>query len=377
MPFCRAVGLMSGTSMDGVDVALVDTDGDAVVRLGAHVEVPYTPAERAVLRAALPAACGLHDRTARPGAIGTAEDLVTSAHAAAVAAFLRREGLDAAEIDVVGFHGQTILHRPERRLTIQIGDGPALARALGILVVHDFRAADVAVGGQGAPLVPVFHRALAAAAGLPRPLAILNLGGIGNLTFIAADGAMTAFDTGPGNALLDDAMMSRCGLPCDRDGRMALAGRCDDAVLAALMSAPFFARPVPKSLDRGDLSGGATAALSTPDAAATLVEFTAASVAFGVTQLPAAPRQMIVAGGGARNPAILAALRRRLGCPLRTAEEIGWSSGAMEAQAFAYLAVRRLADLPATYPGTTGVSAPLAAGVLSRRPPQSPSSYRS
>ena len=365
MQVLRAIGLMSGTSMDGVDVALIETDGEAAVTLGPHLEVPYTSAERALLRGAVADATALTDRTARPGALRAADALVVRTHAAAVRALLKAEKIDAVSIDVVGFHGQTVLHRPAKRLTVQIGDAAALSAELGLRVVADFRAADVAAGGQGAPLVPVFHRALAAARDLPLPSAILNLGGIGNLTFIDAEGALVAFDTGPGNALLDDLMMGRSGAPCDRDGRQALAGRCDAGVLAALLADPYFARAVPKSLDRGDLRGHAVAALSLADAAATLTAFTAASVAAGLRHLPAAPARLIVAGGGARNPAMMAALRQAVACHVLTAEEIGWASGALEAQAFAYLAVRRLADLPATYPGTTGVPVPLVGGVLS------------
>ena len=362
----RAIGLMSGTSMDGVDAALIETDGDGDVTCGGHLEMPYQSAERAMLRAALADAVGLTDRTARPAGLPAAEALVTRAHAAAVRALLAREGLAPEAIDVVGFHGQTVLHRPERRLTVQIGDARALASDLGLPVVADFRAADVAAGGQGAPLVPVFHRALALSCDLPRPLAILNLGGIGNVTFIGEDGDLVAFDTGPGNALLDDLMMSRCGLPCDEDGRQARAGRPDRQVLQGLLADPYFARPAPKSLDRGDLTGRALAQLSLADAAATLTAFTAESVGAGLALLPDVPKMLIVAGGGARNPAIVAALQAALPCPVRVADAIGWSSGALEAQAFGYLAVRRLAGLPATFAGTTGVPQPVVAGVLNR-----------
>lgn len=360
----RAIGLMSGTSMDGVDAALIETDGDGQLTCGGHLEQAYTPEERALLRAALADAVGMDDRTARPGALRAAEALVTRAHAAAVSALLAREGLAATAVDVVGFHGQTVLHRPERRFTVQIGDAAVLASTLGIPVVADFRAADVAAGGQGAPLVPVFHRALALASSLPRPLAILNLGGIGNITSIDAEGDLVAFDTGPGNALLDDLMMSRCGLPCDADGRAAACGRVDPNVLRDLLADPYFTRPLPKSLDRGDLTSHAAAALTLEDAAATLTAFTAESVGLGLAMLPYLPQTLIVAGGGARNPSMVAALRASLPCPVRTADDIGWSSGALEAQAFGYLAVRRLVGLPATFSGTTGVPQPVVAGVL-------------
>jgi anhydro-N-acetylmuramic acid kinase len=365
MKVLRAVGLMSGTSMDGVDAALIETDGDSVVRLGPNIEMPYASAERAMLRDAMADAIGLTDRQARPRSLAAAEALVTKTHAAAVRALLAEAGAAAQTIDVIGFHGQTVLHRPEQRLTVQIGDADALAQDLGVSVVADFRAADVAQGGQGAPLVPVFHRALAATKALARPFAILNLGGIGNLTFVAEDDELIAFDTGPGNALLDDLMMSRVGTPCDVDGKQALAGQTDPASLAQLLAHPYFGKPAPKSLDRGDLTAQAIGGLSLADAAATLTAFTAGSVAAALAHVPAMPREIIVAGGGARNPAMVAALRRALPCNVRTAEELGWASGALEAQAFAYLAVRRVADLPATYPGTTGVPQPLVGGVVS------------
>jgi anhydro-N-acetylmuramic acid kinase len=364
----RVIGTMSGTSLDGVDVALVETDGEAIAALGPTGFRPYAAAERALLRRALADAAALDDRTARPGALAAAERLVTDAHAEAVEGFLAEHGLAPGAIDAVGFHGQTVLHRPERRLTVQIGDGGALARRLGIAVVHDFRAADVAAGGQGAPLVPAYHRALVAMAGLEPPLAVLNLGGVGNLTFVGTDGALIAFDTGPANAPIDDLVRARTGAAFDRDGALACAGKVDVGVLGRLLVHPYFAAPPPKSLDRQDFAGAAAAVahLSAEDAAATLAAFVAAAVARGAEHLPALPARWIVAGGGARNPAILAELRRRLATPVDPADALGWSPDAIEAQAFAFLAVRSLRGLPLTFPGTTGVMAPLTGGVTSR-----------
>jgi anhydro-N-acetylmuramic acid kinase len=364
----RAIGLMSGTSLDGVDVALVETDGEAIQTLGPAGYRPYAEDERTLLRRALADAAGLDARAARPGALAAAERLVNEANAEAVERLLADHGLRAGQIDVVGFHGQTVLHRPERRLTVQIGAGAGLARRLGIQVVYDLRAADVAAGGQGAPLVPVYHRALAEKAGLARPLAVLNLGGVGNLTFIGAGDELIAFDTGPGNAPIDDLVRARTGAAFDRDGALALAGRADRAALERLMAHPYFAVPPPKSLDREDFRDAAAVvqALSTADAAATLAAFTAAAVARGAALLPAPPRRWIVAGGGARNPAIMAALSERLGKNVESADALGFSADAIEAQAFAFLAVRSLRGLPLTFPGTTGVTAPLTGGVLSR-----------
>ena len=361
-----ALGLMSGTSMDGIDLALVETDGEDRVVTGPTGFAPYADADRALLRQALADAAALQRRDARPGALAAAEARVTVLHAAAVGTFVADHAAAARGLAVLGFHGQTVLHRPERRLTVQIGDGAALARATGVDVVADLRAADVAAGGQGAPLVPVFHRALARAAGLPAPAVILNLGGVGNITFLPETGDPVAFDTGPGNALIDDLMLERTGTALDRDGEAAGQGRADAGLVAELMRHPFFAAPPPKSLDRNAWSRAAVAPLSTADAAATLTDFTAASVARALAHLPAAPVVLVVCGGGARNPVLMARLAARLACRVAGAREFGWDGDAIEAQAFAYLAVRSCRGLPLTFPGTTGVAAPRTGGVLHR-----------
>ena len=361
----RAIGLMSGTSMDGVDVALLDTDGERAIRLGPQAFAPYDEADRSLLRAALRDAVGLRDRDARPGALGPAESMVTARHVAAVEAFLSTHGLARDNIDVVGFHGQTVLHAPERQLTIQIGDGAALARRLGVRVAFDFRAADVAAGGEGAPLVPVYHRALVERDGIAGAVAVINIGGVANITYVVAGEDPIACDTGPGNALLDDLVRERCNLPFDADGALAAKGTVDAAALARLLAHPFFARPAPKSLDRDAFSRAPVDALATADAAATLVAFTAASIAAALEVMPAVPRLAVVCGGGGRNATLMRGLAARLPCQVKTADALGWSVEAMEAQAFAYLAVRRLRDLPVTFPTTTGVAAPLAGGRVS------------
>ncbi len=363
----RVVGLMAGTSMDGVDVALVETDGTDALRLGPTGFLPYAAEDRAVLRQAVAEAVSLTDRTARPGALAEAERRVTDRHAEAVEDFLRRNGLEAATLDAVGFHGQTVLHRPERALTVQIGDGAALARRLGRDVVADLRAADMAAGGQGAPLVPVYHGALARAAGLGGPTLVINIGGVSNVTFLPGSAsAPVACDTGPGNALLDDLMLARTGEAFDRDGTAAAGGRADARALAALLDHPFFDRPPPKSLDRNAFSAAPVAALGLEDAAATLTAFTAESIARVLLRLPGRPERAVVCGGGARNPTLMAALRARLPCPVTAAEDHGWSGDAVEAQAFAYLAVRSLDGLPLTFPGTTGCRQAVTGGVLHR-----------
>jgi anhydro-N-acetylmuramic acid kinase len=357
---------MSGTSMDGVDVALIETDGEEAIALGPSRSYAYSGEDRALLRGAVRDAASLADRNARPGTLVQAGAMVTDRHAEAVEDFLAVESIGREAIDLIGFHGQTVLHRPERHLTVQIGDGKSLAARLRIRVVYDFRAADVAQGGQGAPLVPVFHRALAAAAGFLEPVAVINIGGVANLSFIAPEKEPIACDTGPGNALLDDLMLQRLGLAFDRDGGTASQGKVDRKVLSELLAHPFFAAPPPKSLDRNDFSSGPIESLATEDAAATLTAFTAASLAGVLPFLPSSPTVAIVCGGGARNKTLMRELADRLPCPVVLAETFGWSSDAMEAQAFAYLAVRSLKKLPITFPMTTGVEKPMLGGILAR-----------
>lgn len=381
----RAVGLMSGTSADGIDAALIETDGVRLSGLGPTFSRAYAAAEQDLLRAAMARARRLTRRGERPAPLDRAESLVTSAHIAAVRQLLTAHGLIPSDIAVIGFHGQTVLHRPELGLTLQLGDGAQLAAELGVAVVSDFRAADMAAGGQGAPLVPIFHKALADASGLPRPLCVLNIGGVANLTWIGRDGRLIAFDAGPGGALLDDWTRSRTGEPFDRDGRLARQGVVDQKALETLLAHPYFRRQPPKSLDRNSFAGWtepspeedgaapghfappeAVRHLSPADGAATLTAFTAGSVLLAKRSLPEAPALWIAAGGGARNPTLLGALRSLLRAPVRRAEEVGWSEKHLEAQAFAYLAVRSLKGMPLTFPGTTGVPGPLTGGVLSK-----------
>jgi anhydro-N-acetylmuramic acid kinase len=281
-----------------------------------------------------------------------------------VARFLAENDIAAADIAVIGFHGQTVLHRPDRKLTVQIGDGAALARAAGIGVVYDLRACDVEQGGQGAPLVPVYHRALVQRLGIRDPVAVVNIGGVANITYVDGD-TLIACDVGPGNALLDDFMLARTGSPIDRGGAAAACGRPDEGWIAEALKRPFFARPAPKSLDRNDFADLSADGMSVEDGAATLTAFTAAAIAASAERLPKPPAGWIVAGGGARNPTLLAMLATRLApSPVTVASDHGWSADAMEAQAFAFLAVRSMRALPLTYPSTTGVPRPTAGGEL-------------
>ncbi len=340
------IGLMSGTSLDGVDAAAIETDGVAVQGFGPSLTVAYTPELRADLRRLIDEG---------EDAVPDAAHLMTLVHAEAV----RRLGVPA---ELIGFHGQTILHAPERGITRQIGDAGLLARLTGMTVACDFRLADVAAGGQGAPLVPVFHAAMARA--LPKPLVVLNIGGVANLTYIAADGTLLACDTGPGNALLDDWMARRTGRAMDEGGRVASEGVVDEALLAALLADPFFARPAPKSLDRQHFAAslGRIDHLTTENGAATLASFTARAVA--LCPLPAPPLRVLATGGGRHNHAIMQALRAATAAPVDPVEAVGWDGDALEAQCFAYLAARVVRGLPLSFPTTTGVPSPQTGGRL-------------
>jgi anhydro-N-acetylmuramic acid kinase len=369
-----AIGLMSGTSYDGVDVALLNTDGETIDGVGPTGYRPYSEQERAVLRRAIAAGTNLSlaNRAERPKILRDAEDLVTDMHAEAVEAFLAANGMPPSEVSVVGFHGQTVLHRPDRGMTVQLGNGRALAARLGIPVVYDFRAADIAAGGQGAPVVPVFHRAMVRMLNEAHPIGVLNVGGVANVTFIDRDRDLVAFDTGPGNALIDDFLRSRTGQMQDDEGRIAAAGKVDEAAVERVLTHPFFARRPPKSLDRNDFrhwvnEEARLADKSTEDGAATITAITVAAVERAITVLPGAPATWIVAGGGTRNPTLMKMLVERLKpAKVKTALDVGWSADALEAQAFAYLAVRSLKGLPLTFPATTGVPKPMTGGIVVR-----------
>src|SRR5882757_4827943 len=274
-----AIGLMSGTSLDGVDIALIETDGRRVQAFGPSGFRPYTDVERVLLRQALTEAVDLPQRDARPGILREAERAVTIAHAEAVAAFTAQNHISREDVDIVGFHGQTVLHRPAQKMTVQIGDAMALAKAIHIPVMHDFRAADVAAGGQGAPFVPVYHRALAQSLEREGPIVVVNIGGVSNITYIDGTDTLIACDTGPGNALLDDHMYRVFNQRFDNAGQTAAQGKVDEAWIAQALALPFFAKPPPKTLDRNDFAVLKVQGMSPADGAATLTAFTAASIA--------------------------------------------------------------------------------------------------
>lgn len=352
----RTIGLMSGTSLDGVDAAWLDTDGVTVQAFGPAVTVPYDAALRAELRTILDVAPELLPDDAR---LLAAVCRLTDYHVQAVEALGR-------PADLIGFHGQTILHQPQSRRTWQIGDAAELAQRLGVPVVHDFRSADVAAGGQGAPLAPVYHAALAA--DLPKPLAILNIGGVANVTWIARDGSLLAYDTGPGNGPLDDWVARRTGRAFDKDGELASGGKVAKDVLGRLLSHVYFGLPGPKSLDRLDfgkaLGASGLSELSAADGAATLTAFTVGSIA--AATFPEPPCRWLVCGGGRRNAVLMSSLRQALAVAVEPVETVGWDGDALEAQCFGFLAARVMAGLPLSYPSTTGVPTSMRGGQVAK-----------
>lgn len=353
-----AIGLMSGTSMDGVDVAVIETDGETHVKRGANASYPYPDTVKDALRACL----GL---SADPdGRVKKAEELVTDFHIGAVKKFIGNK----RKPDVVGFHGHTVFHDPDNRKTWQIGDGKKLGAALACDVIYDFRQNDMKAGGQGAPLLPLYHRALVHGAKLDMPACILNLGGVGNLTWIDGD-KVYACDTGPGNALLDDWMLKKTGQPMDEGGKVAIAGTVDTERVKKWMSHPYFSKKPPKSLDRNAFNHCTVDDMSLEDGAATLVAFTVVGAINAWRQMPTHPHQMIVAGGGRKNKAIMQGLGSHVA--VINADVLGWSGDSLEAEGFAYLAVRSLQNKPISLPTTTGCKAPTLGGRYVRYKPES------
>lgn len=355
-----ALGAMSGTSLDGVDAAMILTDGHSVAEFGPHAYRPYTPSEQATLRAAL---------GQWPGdpAVAAAAEVVETAHAELLSRFSGAE--------VVGFHGQTLAHDPRGRGTHQAGDGNLLAQALNLPVVWDFRTSDVTLGGQGAPLAPFYHFALAKHIGADAPLAFLNLGGVGNLTWVdpsqpapEVPGALLAFDTGPANAPMNDLARHRLGLAQDEGGRLAARGRVKREVVEAFLNHPYFYRIPPKSLDRNDFAAllDAVKPLETRAALATLTAAAASAVAKGAEHFPAPVSRLLVTGGGRHNATLMKHLARKFPCPVDPVEVAGLNGDMLEAQAFAFLAVRVMRGMPTSCPATTGVPAAVGGGQISR-----------
>jgi anhydro-N-acetylmuramic acid kinase len=355
-----ALGAMSGTSLDGVDAAMVLTDGHRILEFGNTAYRAYSSAQRDLIRSGF----GLW-----PGdeGIEAVADEIEATHAIVLGLF------DGAEI--IGFHGQTLAHDPAGRGTHQAGSGQVLAEVLGVPVVWDFRTADVSMGGQGAPLAPFFHFACAKYIKAEAPVAFLNLGGVGNLTWVdprhhtpEAAGACLAFDTGPANAPINDLVAQRLGMDCDEGGALAGVGTPDPAIVAAFLAHPYFYKMPPKSLDRNEFASlvAAVSDLSDADAAATLTAAAAAAVAKGAEHFPAPVTRLLVTGGGRHNAVMMAMLADLMDCDVLPVEAVGLDGDMLEAQAFAFLAVRVAMGLPTSCPGTTGVRAAVGGGQISR-----------
>jgi len=363
----RILGFMTGTSLDAVDMAVLETDGEEITRLGPTGERKLDPTARALIEAATADALRWSPGEPAPQSFAAAAAAIADEHIAAGDDFMRRNRLLPEDLDLIGLQGQTVLHAPPgpgRAVgrSVQLIDAEAVARALGIPVAYDFRSDDVAAGGQGAPLAPAYHAALVRYSTLSTPTAVLNLGGVANVTLVGADGWLEAFDTGPANGMLDLLVQARGQGRYDADGALATAGRVDQPVLEAYLADPYFARRGPKSLDRFDFSLEPVAALSIEDAAATLTAFAAETVVRGLKALAEVPLRLVVTGGGRRNPALMQAIRDRLPFPALTAEDVHWRGDSIEAEAFAYLAARCLLGLPISFPRTTGVAEPMTGG---------------
>ncbi len=369
---CWVIGLMSGTSADGVDAALLYTDGRDIATPGASLFVPYGNTLRTAILAAMRG----------QGHIDSVAADLTEIHRQAVEQLIATGGVAREEIKLLGFHGQTILHRPADKITVQIGDAALLAQKTGIPVVHDFRNADVQAGGQGAPLVPLYHAALAAT--LEKPVLVVNIGGVANVTWIgeeavnhqssvvrkkeksddsrlATHDSLLAFDCGPGNALIDDWVQTHTDARCDEGGALGASGTVDTLAVEKFLADPFFKQPVPKSLDRNHFAS--ISGMTLADGAATLTAMTAAAIAEVIRILPAAPKRVLICGGGRHNPTLMAMLKAYQ-LPVQSVDEVGWNGDMLEAEAFAYLAARSVQGLPLSLPTTTGVAKPTTGGAL-------------
>ncbi len=364
-----AVGLMTGTVLDGnIDVALLKTDGETITEFGAYALKPYPRWIRDLLERAQAEARGWNFEGAEPSVFSEAEEALTRAQSAAVRELVEESGLSMENIGVVGFHGQTVLHRAPQagKLgdTRQLGDGRLMSELLGTKVAYDFRTADIRAGGQGAPLAAVYHAALLRSADSSGNTAILNLGGVGNITWWDGDDALVAFDTGPANAPINDFMKAHGLGEMDRDGALAAKGRADEVRLAELLKHPYLTAPYPKSLDRFDFTDAMVDGLNEADGAATLTAFTTSAVGKALDILPRRPKRLAVSGGGRRNPTMMRMLVERAKVELVPVETLGWRGDAVEAECFAFLAVRVLRGLPISFPSTTGVPEAMTGGKL-------------
>lgn len=373
MTILTAIGLMSGSSLDGIHAAILKTDGEDAIEPGPTHFLPYSRDLKIFIRRAVKAAIEGRDGAAD---IGKAAGEVTAAHVIAVAELLEKARIKRTAIDIIGFHGQTVLHRPKRTpesvgRSWQIGDGKALAEETRIDVVSDFRTADIAEGGEGAPLSPVYQAGLVRGLRRDHAVGVIHLGGVATLTFVPRDCAnadLLAFDCGPGAGLLDQWIELKSGAAMDRDGALARSGQVYADILRMMLLNPYIRRKPPKSLDRHDFKLDPVLGLSVADGAATLTAMTAACARAAAAHLPEEPGEWIVTGGGRRNPAMMEALRKALGAAVHGAEAVGWRGDDLEAECFAYLAVRSLRKLPQSFPKTTRVPRPMRGGVYHRAP---------
>lgn len=365
-----AVGLMTGTVLDGnIDVALLRTDGESVDSFGAYTLAPYPQSIRDLLEDTLAQARKWNFEGPEPAIFKQVEDALTRAQSAAVLDLVGQAGLRPEDIGIIGFHGQSVLHRAPQPgrigATRQLGDGALMRELTGIKTAYDFRSADVRAGGQGAPLAALYHQALLRKIGAADgKTAVLNLGGVANVTFWDGADTLVAFDTGPANAPINDFIKGLGLGDMDRNGEMALRGKVDEERLARLLTHPYLSAPYPKSLDRFDFLASMADGLGAEDGAATLTAFTTGAVGKALDLLPLRPERLIVCGGGRHNPAIMAMLKTRAGVEAVPAEAVGWRGDAIEAECFAFLAVRVLRDLPISFPTTTGAPHPLTGGTL-------------
>ena len=356
--------------MDGIDIAFLRTDGRDEIERGPALEIAYPSAFRKRLASALEDARSITSREERPGNLADVEREITLLHADAVARFMRENKVTSKDVQVIGFHGQTVLHRPLQGLTVQIGDGALLAQETGIPVVYDMRANDMTHGGEGAPLVPVYHAALSR--NLPKgdfPVVFVNIGGISNLTYVGADGTLIAFDSGPGNTLIDQWVEGQAGIPFDQGGAIASEGHVIALLAKRYLDHSFFEGDKRRSLDRNDFRSPEPGEAGLHDGARTLAHVTAAAILKSVGHLPQRPKRYVVCGGGRLNRVIMDDLRTMAGdegAQVLIADDVGLNGASMEAEAWAYLAVRSLQGLPLTFPGTTGVSEPITGGILAK-----------
>ena len=364
MQSMNAIGLMSGTSMDGIDVAMISSDGEHHLIRGPFMSMVYAEEFRARLAAGISQAVNMRHACPLSVELISLEKELTRLHAIAVETFVQKFNISMHSIDLIGMHGHTILHRPDDGVSIQLGDGVQLARTLGKMVVYDMRKNDILHGGEGAPLVPVYHRVLAAMIG-EQPLAIVNIGGVANVTFIGRQGELMAFDTGPGNGLLDDWIMDHTGKTMDKNGQLSMTGTVNQSVLAIFLADDYFTRTPPKSLDRNHFSRQPLKDLNVADGARTLCAFTASSIAASTRHIDAQPEKWIICGGGRHNPVMMTELNERLSNVI-PAESMGFDGDCLEAEAFAYLAIRSLRGLPLSYPDTTGCREPLRGGLIAK-----------